>query len=409
MEIAIIIIALIISAFFSGSETIFISASKVKLEILSRKKTLAARAVKVLTARPELFIITTLLGNNITNVTYSSVFAIFLEHHFSKITVIIISSSIVLIIGEIIPKAIGWEFSNQLVSKVALPLRFFQYIFSPMIWVLNYISTRLLSIFKIENNKGLTYLTRKDVQAIIHESGKAGVFKKEEHEIISRILELNETILKETMVPRTEIVALDYHSSLDEIMNSFQESGLSRLPVYEKEIDNIIGVIYVKDFFHCPEKIEDVIQEIHLVPQTKRAFSQLQEFRKKKTTIAIVIDEYGGTAGLVTFEDIVEELFGEIYDEFDLDHEHLFKKLNKFTFLVKGRAEIDELNLKFNIRIPEGDYTTLAGFITAKLGKIPRSGEVVRLDKCRLIVTKSTRKKVSEVKIIKRELKSGSK
>lgn len=405
MHVAIIIIALLLSSFFSGAETIFLSTSKVKLEVLYRKGVKGAGLVQNFISKPESFIITTLLGNNITLVAYSSVFAIYLEHYYTEFVVIIISSMIALLVAEIIPKAIGWEFSNRLIFKVALPLKFFQLLFTPLNWMLNKISSYILSLFRIKDKGGVSFLTKKDVESFIQESAKAGIVKRKEREIISNVFKLIETRLKETMVPRTDIVAVKNNASINTIIKTFRKSGFSRLPVYNKNIDNIIGVIYAKDLFKYPNHGTEMIQDIQHVPETKNAFKLLEEFRQTKTSIAIVLDEYGGTAGLVTFEDIVEELFGEIYDEFDLDREHLFKKLNAFTILVNARAEMDELNAKFHLQIPEGDYTTIGGFVIDKLEKIPKRNEKIELETCKIIVEKATRKKVVEVKIIKKNQK----
>lgn len=400
MQITVIIIALLLSFFFSGSETVFLSTSKIKLEVLFHKGVKGAKLVKNFITKPEAFIITTLTGNNIALVIYSSFFAIYLDQYYSELVGIIISAMIALLFAEIIPKAIGWEFANRLIFKIAFPLRFFQILFAPLIWVLSRISTILLNLFRIENKESVFYFTKKDMEIFIKESEKAGIVEKKEYEIISRIFDLRETKLKETMVPRTEIVAINKNATINTVFKTFQKSGFSRLPVYDKKIDNIIGVVYAKDLFNNPQSLNEITQEIQCVPETKDAFNLLQEFRQTKTSIAIVLDEYGGTAGLVTFEDLVEELVGEIYDEFDLDHEHLFQKLNAFTILVQARAEIDELNAKFNLEIPEGDYTTIGGFVLDSLGKIPNRGEKIGLETCKIIVTKASRKKVIEVKII---------
>lgn len=403
MEIFIIIIALILSCFFSGSETIFLSSSKIKLEVSFRKKRKYSNLVKHLVNNPEAFIITTLLGNNITIVTFSSIFALHFEYRFSELWSIIISSMIALVFAEIIPKATGWEFANRLIFPIAPFFRFFQIILYPLSWGLNHISSFILFFFKTGNtNQSLYRLTSKDVEMFIDESKEAGIVEQNEHEIISNIFSFRDTILKETMVPRTDIIAVPHNASISTAIETIQQSGFSRIPVYEERIDNITGVIYAKDLFYQPARIKDIIQDIQLVPDTKRAIDQLQEFQQTKTSMTIVVDEYGGTAGLVTFEDLVEELFGEIYDEFDSDHDHLFKKLNGFTFLIKGRAEINEINTKFDLHIPEGDYTTIAGFIIEQLGTIPAVDDVLEHNGCKIIITKADRKRVIEVKIIKK-------
>ena len=406
MQVAIIIVVLLLSGFFSGSETIFLSANKIKLEALFHKGVKGTKFVQHFISKPESFIITTILGNTISLVVYSSVFAIYMkQQQYAEVVVILLSSMIALLFAEIIPKAIGWELSNRLIFKVALPLKFFHILFTPLNWMLNKISSFLLKLFRMKENENIPFFTKKDVEIFIRESENAGIVAKEEREIISKVFNLRETRLKETCVPRTEIVAIKKNASINTVIKTFEDSGFSRLPVYDKNIDNIIGVVHAKDLFKHPNNLNEITYKTEHVPETKNAFNLLQEFRKTNTSIAIVLDEYGGTAGLVTFEDLVEELFGEIYDEFDLDREHLFKKLNAFTLLVQAKAEIDELNSKFQLNIPEGDYTTIGGFVIDRLGKIPRQDEKIELVNCKIVVAKATRKKVVEVKIIKLQRK----
>ncbi len=404
MQFIIIIIALILSAFFSGTETALLSTSKVRLEVLIRKGKKGAHLVKQYVDNPESFIITILVGNNITIVLYSSIFAIYLDSHFSKFTGILISAVLALLVAEIIPKAIGWEFANRLTFKVAPLLKFFQIIFTPINFILEKLSRLILSLFRMKDQKVKSILTRKDLETFIKESAKAGVVNKEEHTIISRIFDFGETRVKETMIPRTEIQGISKDAPVESLFELFASSHFSRLPVYEDNLDNIIGVIHAKDLFKFPQNIEEIMQDIQHVPDTKDALDMLQEFRKTRTSIAIVLDEYGGTSGLVTFEDLVEELFGEIYDEFDLDHDNLFTRLNRYAILVKARAEIDELNEKFNLKIPEGDYTTIGGFVIDTLGRIPEVGAKINLETSIIVVASASKKKVNEVKIIKKEL-----
>ncbi|MBN2009401.1 HlyC/CorC family transporter [candidate division KSB1 bacterium] len=402
MELIVIIIALGFSFYYSGSETVFLSSSKVKLEVLIRKGKSGGALVRRYVNDPESYIITTLLGNNIAVVTFSSVFVLHYEHELSHIMTILISSGIALILGEIIPKAIGWEIASRLMFVVTPGIRASQVVFMPLIFFLRQISSLILALFQAEQADQVAYLTKKDMEMFIGESEQAGLVEKSESEIISNLFIMGETIVKETMVPRTEIIALKNTATIQTALRTFRKSGYTRLPVYEKTIDNIVGVIHAKDLFDQPDTVRSIMKPILAVPDTRGAFSLLQEFRQNKTSIAIIHDEYGGTSGLVTFEDLVEELFGEIYDEFDIDHEHLFKKLNAFTYVVKARAEIDELNAKFSFEIPEGEYSTLGGFIIDELGRIPVPDDFVDLENCRLIITKADRKRVLEVKIIKK-------
>jgi putative hemolysin len=259
----------------------------------------------------------------------------------------------------------------------------------------------LLKRFHIRTERKMPdILTRTDLQKYFRESEKHGVIESDEREIISRIFDLTDTRVKETMIPRTDIIAISNEASIPELIAKFNESGVSRLPIYDSDIDNIVAVVYAKDLFLNPKELKDILEEIWYVPETKSAFELLQEFRQKKISIAVVLDEYGGTAGLVTLEDLIEELFGEIYDEFDIDHESMYLFENKKTIKVIAQAEVDELNQKFDLNIPEGNYTTLGGFIIEQLGHIPRANESIEAERFKIIIEKASRKRVILVKII---------
>ncbi|MBN1153962.1 HlyC/CorC family transporter [candidate division KSB1 bacterium] len=404
MIIVIIILAVALSAFFSSSETAFVSSSRLKIEVYSRRGMHGRHLVHRFLSDPDNFIITTLLGNNIANVTYSSMAALFLAGYFSDISVVAISSIFILIFGEIIPKAIAYEFASRLIFRIAYPFRSFEIIFMPFIWVLNKISKLLLHMFRGKETNQLNFLTRKDMEGIILEGERVGVLREDERKVVFRLLELQETTLKDTMVPRTDIIAISSGATIDEVRELFISSGHSKIPVYEKDIDNIIGIVLAKDLFKFPRLLDEIITQVKHYPETKPAFDLLQEFQSTHTSLAIVMDEYGGTAGLVTIEDLVEELFGEIYDEYDLDQEKQYVDLGDGAYLINARAEIDELNDKFGLKIKEGDYTTLGGFILNELGHIPKPGE--RLESrhcdCTMEITRASRKRVQEVKVMKR-------
>lgn len=395
MEITLVILAVVLSAFFSGAETIFLSASKIRIEVLFRRQVKGIKRVYSFIKHPELFIVTVLVGNNLSNVIFSSLIVLILKESLDDFLIVIISTSVLLIFAEIIPKAIGWEFANQLIIRTSKILNIFKFIFYPINGLLTSISNFLLKRFHVSGEQSFeSILTRKDVRKFIHESEQHGIIESKEKEIISRVFSLRQTRVKETMIPRTDIVAVKENISIPKLVETFNQSGLSRLPVLKENIDYITSVVLAKDLFLQPKKLTDIAQEILYVPETKLAYELLQEFRRRSMSIAVVVDEYGGTAGLVTLEDLIEELFGEIYDEFDIDHNHMYIQLNDTALNVLARAEIDEINEKFKLKIPEGNYTTLGGFIIEKLGHIPKINEEIELENCKIIVKKASRKRV---------------
>ncbi len=401
MEFLLAILGLGLSAFFSGSETAFLSASRLRIEVLHRRKAKGATTAYHFIQRPETFIVTALVGNNFSNVLFTSLIVLILRESIQDFMLVLVSTSLILIFGEIIPKAIAWEYTNHLVISLGRLLQLFKVMFSPLIFLLIGISNWLMRRFDVSNQKTIPeILTRSDVQKYIYESEQYGVIASQEREIINRIFDLRATRVKETMIPRTDIIAMSINSSIDDLIAKINETGVSRLPIYDGDIDNIVAVVYAKDLFFNPKELKEIAEEILYVPETKSAFELLKEFQQQKMSIAVVLDEYGGTAGLVTLEDIIEELFGEIYDEFDLDHEPIYVVEDEKTIRVVGQAEVDELNQKFGLNIPEGDYTTLGGFITDHLGRIPRAGESIDTDQFKLIIEKASRKRVILVKII---------
>lgn len=401
METILVILALFLAAFFAGAETVFFSASRIRIEVLLRRKVKGIKRVYSFIQKPETFIVTALVGTNLHHVIFSSLMVLILRESLDEFVIVLLASSLLLIFSEIIPKAIGWEFANHLVIRTAQILNVFKMIFLPINLLLTFIANFFVKKFHIsEAQKVEDILTHKDLIKFFHESEQHGLIDPEEREIITRVFDLRSTRVKETMIPRTDIVAASKEVQLSELMEKFNQSGLSRIPIYDGNIDNIIGVVYAKDMFWKAEKLSEITEEILYVPETKFAFELLQEFRQQNMSIAVVLDEYGGTAGLVTLEDLIEELFGEIYDEFDIDHQHLYAYVNHHTINISARAEIDEINEKFRLQIPEGDYTTLGGFITDKLGRIPNAGEKIELENCNIIIEKSSRKRVILVKLI---------
>ncbi len=401
MEIVLAILTIILAGFFAGAETVFLSANKIKIEVLFRRRAKGINRVYQFIKNPESFIVTSLVGTNLSHVIFSSLIVLILRESLDEFLIVLFSSSLLLIFSEIIPKAIGWEFANNLIIRIAKILNLFKYLFYPINILLISTSDFLLRRFHVSDEQKIQdILTRTDLEKYIHESEKYGVIESGEREIISSIFELTDTRVKETMVPRTDIIAVAKDTPIPQLIEKFNESGFSRIPVYDEDIDNIISVVYAKDLFQKPDQLNEIAEEILYVPEMKSAFELLREFRQRKMSIAVVVDEYGGTAGLVTLEDLIEELFGEIYDEFDIDHEHMYVYENENTIKIIARAEIDEINEKFNLHIPEGDYTTLGGFIIEKLGHIPSINEFIELEGCRVIVEKASRKRVILAKLI---------
>jgi CBS domain containing-hemolysin-like protein len=234
---------------------------------------------------------------------------------------------------------------------------------------------------------------------LVKESEKVGVVDKKDSTLINKVFELGEQRVHEAMTPRIDIVGVEISKSISELISTFIESGFSKIPVFEENLDNIKGIALAKDLFARPKNIREIVREVSFIPETKKSFEVMNEFLDKKISIAIVVDEHGGTAGIVTMEDILEELFGEIKDEFDVD-ENICRKIATHTYIISGKIEIDHLNEKYDLKIEQGDYETLAGYILTKLGRIPEQGETINVDNYTILIARSSKQKVDIVKLI---------
>jgi CBS domain containing-hemolysin-like protein len=221
---------------------------------------------------------------------------------------------------------------------------------------------------------------------------------KKETSIANRVLSLSEKRVYECMRPRTEIVGVEITQNINEVLSAFTESRYSKLPVFEENLDNIKGIVYAYDLFKSPVDLKSIIREVMFIPETKKSSELLNEFLKKQTNIAVVIDEFGGTAGIITLEDIIEELFGEIRDEYDIE-EDICRKIDENNYLLSGKMEIDFLNENFGLNIPTGDYTTISGYITSYLGRIPVQGENVEINNFSILIARANQNKIDVVRL----------
>lgn len=400
-ELFLLIILLILSAFFSSSEMAYVVSNKLKIEIKARKKNIAAENANYFIKNPHSFFSTILIGNNIVNITFSSFATIFLTVYFgySDFVILIISSVVVLLFGELLPKYVAREMPDTGILLGALPVRVLYYLLYPLVKLMASFSSLFTRTKNVtEENLNLLF-SRQELQMLFVESHELGAVDKKEGDILTRILELADQRVYEVMRPRTEIVGVEISSSIQEVYDIFIESGYSKLPVYEESLDNIKGIVLAYDLFSRPEKLSDIMREVLFVPDTKRSIEMLKEFSERRISFAVAIDEFGGTAGILTMEDIIEELFGEIRDEFDTDDE-ICKKVAENTFVIGGKVEVDYINEKFELGLPEGDYTTIGGYITYNLGKIPQKGESVVLeDRFEILILRSNQIRIELVKV----------
>ncbi len=400
-DLLILLALLIISAFFSSAEISFIAANKIKIEIRARKNDLSAKNAHYFVNNPELFYSSILISNNIVNITFASLSSVFLFKLFGmeEYSILLISTALLLIIGELIPKYFGRELADRFVIISALPVRLITILLFPVVKLVSSISSVISRTNKKEELKILHGFDKEDIQSLIEESSDAGKMDEEQSEIISKVIDIREQRVYEAMTPRTEMVGIDISGTIDEALSVFIESGYSKIVAYDENLDHIKGIVSIKDIFKKPEDLKSIIRDVTFIPETKKSLEMLNEFLEEEFSFAVVVDEFGGTAGIITVEDLIEELFGEIRDEYDDVDEKVAKKIDANSYLLNGKVEIDYLNEELNFKIPEGEYETISGFITYKIGRIPKKGESFKFGNYTLLILKSGTTKIDLVKI----------
>jgi putative hemolysin len=412
----IIILTLVFSAFFSGVEIAFISSNKLKMELDKGKGLLAARIMSDFYRDPSRLIGSILLGNNIALVIYgiamANVFDPLLESWLpesinSGLMVLliqtIIATLIILILAEFMPKALFRINANTVIKFFAIPLWLFYYVLYPVVWVFTGVAKFILQwLMKEKITKQEPVFTYVDLDQYIRELAK----NEEQIEDVQQEIQMFQNMigfrnvkLRETMVPRNEIIAVEETESIEELRSVFITHGFSRIPVYSETIDNITGYVHSFDLFKNPGDIKSIIKPILYIPETMPANVTLTKFIRERKNIAVIVDEFGGTGGMVTMEDIMEEIFGEIEDEYDAG-EMTEKVVRPGEFIFSARLEIDYLNDNYKLNLPRSEeYTTLAGLIINEHESIPSEGDVILIDPFRFDILEASDARIELVRL----------
>lgn len=408
-----ILISLAFSAFFSGMEIAFVSSSKLRFELDKDKRGFSGRILDIFYRNPGQFISTMLVGNNIALVVYGLQMAILLEPYIarfvaSEILIVLIQSVIstilILFAGEFIPKTIFRISPNFSLTLFALPLLILYIILYPISKFASFLSYLILKIFGVKNvhSSVSRVLGKVDLDYFIQQSidhGSENAAIDTEVKIFRNALDFSNVRLRDCIVPRTEIVACDLDTPLGELKSRFIETGLSKIVIYNENIDDIAGYIHSSELFKHPADWTQSINTVSIVPETMAASKLMKTLMSDKKSLAVVVDEFGGTTGIVTLEDIVEEIFGEIEDEHDMKS-HIAKKVDDNEYLLSGRVEIDTLNDMFQLDLPESDdYVTVAGFILHHYQNFPKLNETIQIDKYSFKIIKVTSTKIELVRM----------
>lgn len=416
MEIGIIIICLILSAFFSGMEIAFVSSNKIYLEIEKKQDNFISKILTKLTEKPSKFIASMLVGNNVTMVIYGFFMGDLLMrwfktlgYQFSDLSNLLlqtlISTLIVLMTSEFLPKVFFQIYANSFLKFFALPAyffyRLFYYISSFMIWISDYI---LKKFFKTEGDQITLSFSKIELGNYISEqmnSVQDHETVDSEIQIFQNALEFSGVKARDIMTPRTELVAVNLYSSVVDLRELFIETGYSKILVYINTLDDIVGYVHSFELFKKPRTIKSVMIPVEFVPETIFIKDVLNLLTKKRKSVAVVLDEYGGTSGIITTEDIVEELFGEIEDEHDSDEALIEEQLDQATYLFSTRLDVEYLNETYKLNIPESDsYGTLGGFIVDFSKEIPQKGDQITIENFQFTIEEATNKKIELVKMI---------
>ena len=406
-----ILLTLLFSAFFSGMEIAFVSSNKLRFELDKKQRNLTSAILSIFYRNPQQYISTMLVGNNISLVIYGMLMADVMTPWLKPIgnqiaiTFIqtILATIIVLFTGEFLPKTIFRVNPNLWLRVFSWLLLFFYIIMYPVSRFSTWLSIGVLKLFgvKISQNVKENVFSRIDLNYLLQESFDNPESEKElenEVKIFQNALDFSKVRLRDCYVPRTEIIALDFETSVEELKQTFIETGLSKIPIYKGDIDNIIGYIHTSEMFEHQNDWKKQINQIPIVPENMAAQKLMKLFMLQKKSIAVVVDEFGGTAGIITLEDIMEEIFGEIEDEHD-NHDYMAQQTSENEYLFSGRLEVKTANTRFNLNIPESDaYETIAGFILLNHQHFPKLNEVIRINKYTVKCVKVTNNRIELVK-----------
>lgn len=420
MELGIIISCLILAAFFSGMEIAFVSSNKIYLEIEKKQDGFLSQILTKLTANPSRFIVSMLIGNTFALVVYGFFmggaivrFLISEGYHLTGFSLVLIqtlaATAVVLLTSEFIPKVFFQIYANSLIKFFALPAYLFYllfyYVSAFSLWISNFL---LKAFFKTEGDKIQLFFSRAELGNYITQQMNAVDDQQEidsEIQIFQNALEFSGVKARDIMTPRTEISAVEIYDSVAELREMFIETGYSKILVYQNSLDDILGYVHSFDLFKKPRTVKSVLIPVEFVPETIFIKDAMELLTKKRKSVAIVLDEYGGTSGMITIEDIVEELFGEIEDEHDEVEETLTEKpLGPSVWLFSTRLDVAYLNETYNLNIPESDsYTTLGGYIVSHTKEIPQKGEEMVMGGYHFVIEEATNKKIELVKMTRQD------
>lgn len=397
---------LALSGFFSGSETALLSLDKLRVRYLQLKERRGADKLAKLLDNPDRLLSGILVGNNLVNIAASVIATGLFVGYFGEqgeLMTVLILTPVLLIFSEVCPKSYAAQYPEKMSFFVLNPIRFVIWILTPVVLVVSGLSRLLTRFFRSNEAEGLS-VSEDEIRAIIEVGEETGVVAAEQRRMLHGIFDLSETRVRDVMIPRTEVVGVDISAALPEVLEIVRRARHSRFPVYEDSLDNVIGVVHSKSVLEYIDRNElfslaAICRQPYFVPESKRIAVLLQSFRKRSEHMAIVVDEYGGVEGIVTLEDVVEEIVGEIHDEYDIE-EVDFRQLAPNRFLVDAAVSLRTVNNRFKLELPEDHVTTLAGFLLREMGRIPSEGESFEKDGILFRIKRMEERRIEDVEMV---------
>lgn len=403
--VSIVVLCLLLEAFFAGAEIAIVSMSRAQLKYLVQKGSRRATALMKILDKPEWFLGTTLLGANLAVIALNSYATIYFIERFGEkwgFLAAFFTAPLVLFIGEALPKTLFQRFSDFFAIHLVYPLRAISIVLSPVVGIFALISRLAIRSTGISVQKKTPFLTREELELIYHASEKESGFKEMERRMIDRVFSFSKKPAREIMIPLVDVVSIREDAKMDEATRQMKQSGFSRYPVYAYRIDHIVGWLNHFDLLRVQDpraSVRPFIREIHFFPQTIYLGRLLLEMQRRKDRIVMLVDEYGGIVGMVTLEDVIEEVVGDIEDEYDY-RTSFVRKIDPKSLVVHARIPIKTINEILPVKIPEGDYDTLAGFLLSQTHRIPKVGESYQIAKNHFRILKANVRAVEEVEIV---------
>lgn len=409
MQIPLLLVLLALSAFFSGAETALMSLNRIRLKHLVDSHVPRADIIYGFLDNPGRLLSTLLIGNNVINIVFSSVatilFISLLGPAYGAPVAVVVATALVLVFGEVTPKTLASQKSEAWALHVARPISLLMTILSPLIAVLTRITNGIASLVGVTPRRD-NLVTQDEIRTVIHIGQREGVIELSERKMLTSVLEFNDTLVREIMIPRIDIFALPQDLTVEEAAQETIVQHYSRIPIYEKSVDNIIGLVHVKDLLAAmldkPDTlVQDIMRSMLFVPESRQIGLLLEQMQKQRVSVAIVLDEFGSTSGMATIEDIVEEIVGEIEDEYD-EGDLPMETLGESETLLDGGCSISDVNDQLSLNLPEEQSATVGGYIFSRLGHIPRVGDTVTYHNWAMVVEEMEGRRVARVRLCKK-------